>query len=286
MKKAISFILILIVVFSCKYLGIEQKNTREEAPIAMVYDSYLYLDDIKNLIPDNINKQDSVLLVKSLINRWAKQELLLYNATLNFTIDEAEQYDRLVQDYRQSLLINGYKERLVKQKLDTAISREEILKYYDLNKNNFKLNEELLKIKYLHFGKDLLDQKELINLFKSDDLEDMHSLENQGLNFKEISLNDSTWVKLEDVLLKISKFREIPKETLLKKTKFLQKEDSLGLYLVSVKDVLKRNDIAPLNYITPTIKQMILHKRKLELIREIEKTLINDAIQNKNFNEY
>jgi hypothetical protein len=111
-------------------------------------------------------------------------------------------------------------------------------------------------------------------------------LEDQGINFKGFNLNDSTWVKVEDVLLKNPKFKEILKEKLLKKTKFIQKEDSLGLYLVAVKDVLKRNDIAPLNYITPTIRQMILHKRKLSLIREIEKTLINDAIQNKNFKEY
>ncbi len=134
--------------------------------------------------------------------------------------------------------------------------------------------------------KDILDQKEIIKQFKSDKYEDLISLENQELNFKAINLNDSTWIKVEDVLLKIPKFRENPKELLLKKTKFIQKEDSLGLYLVAVKDVLKRNDIAPLNYITPTIKQMILHKRKLELIRDIEKTLINDAIQNKNFKEY
>ena len=87
-------------------------------------------------------------------------------------------------------------------------------------------------------------------------------------------------------MLKIPKFEENPKELLLKKTKFIQKEDSLGVYLVTVKNVLERNDIAPLNYITPTIKQMILHKRKLELIRDIEKTLINDAIQNKYFKEY
>jgi len=87
-------------------------------------------------------------------------------------------------------------------------------------------------------------------------------------------------------LLKIPKFKEESREYLLKKSKYIQKEDSLGLYLVAVKDVLKRNDIAPKNYITPTIRQMILHKRKLELIRDIEKTLLNDAIQNKNFKEY
>ncbi|MFL0123458.1 hypothetical protein V2590_02120, partial [Tenacibaculum maritimum] len=94
------------------------------------------------------------------------------------------------------------------------------------------------------------------------------------------------WVTLNDVRLKIPPFRSEPKQKLLKISKFIQKEDSLGVYLVAVKSILKRNDIAPMSYVVPTIKEMILHKRKLELIREIEKTLINDAIQNKHFKEY
>ena len=76
------------------------------------------------------------------------------------------------------------------------------------------------------------------------------------------------------------------KEKLLKKTKFIQKQDSIGLYLVTVKDVLKRNSIAPLSYVSPTIEQMILHNRKIQLIRKIEKTIIKDAIQNNNFKIY
>ena len=73
------------------------------------------------------------------------------------------------------------------------------------------------------------------------------------------------------------------RDKLLKKTKFLQKEDSLGVYLVAINDVLRRNDIAPKSYIKPTIKQMILHQRKLQLIRDIEKIIVKDAIQNKSF---
>jgi hypothetical protein len=76
------------------------------------------------------------------------------------------------------------------------------------------------------------------------------------------------------------------KEKLLKKTEFVQKQDSLGLYLVAIKDVLVRNDIAPLSYIKPTIKQMILHKRKIQLIRDIEKILVKDATRNNNFKVY
>ncbi len=284
-KKAV-FIGVVLTFSSCQYFDFEKKANTNEKPIAKVYNSFLYKKDIARLLPKNLSNKDSVLLVKNLINSWATQEILRKRAEENLTKEENESYLKLVQDYKNSLLINGYKERLVKQQLDTVISEEEVAKYYELNRRNFRLNEELIKIKYLHFGKDLLEQKKIIKQFKSNRYKDLIALENEELSFKAMNLNDSTWIKVEDVLLKIPKFKEFQKEILLKKTKFIQKEDSLGLYLVAVKNVLKRNDIAPKNYITPTIKQMILHKRKLELIRDIEKTLINDAIQNNNFEEY
>ena len=72
----------------------------------------------------------------------------------------------------------------------------------------------------------------------------------------------------------------------LKKNQFIQKEDSLGVYLLAVKNILYRNDIAPKSYVVPTIKQMILHKRKLDLMKKIEQTLVNDAISKKQFEQY
>ncbi len=97
----------------------------------------------------------------------------------------------------------------------------------------------------------------MVALFKSDDSEASRKLlRNTTLSFKSFQLNDSVWVPLDNILLKIP----FSKEKLLKKTKFLQKQDSLGLYLVAVKDVLRRNDLAPKSYITSTIKQLILHQ--------------------------
>jgi hypothetical protein len=286
MIKRLLYLYFFSTLVSCQFFDFEKKSNKEDTPIAKVYNSFLYKKDIVKLLPKNISGKDSLLVVKSIINNWATQEILRKRAEENLSRVENDSYTKLVQDYKNSLLVNGYKERLIKQQLDTTITINEITDYYGLNSQNFRLNEELVKIKYLHFGKNILEQKEIITQFKSKKYQDLISLENQELNFKAVNLNDSTWIKVEDVLLKIPKFRENPKELLLKKTKFIQKEDSLGVYLVTVKNVLKRNDIAPLNYITPTIKQLILHKRKLELIRDIEKTLINDAIQNKYFKEY
>ena len=122
----------------------------------------------------------------------------------------------------------------------------------------------------------------MVALFKSNDSEATEALEKYHLNFKSFHLNDSVWVPLDNIMLKIP----FLKEKLLKKTKFIQKQNSLSLYLVAVKDVLRRNDLAPKSYIKSTIKQLILHQRKIELIREIEQIIVKDALQNENFKIY
>jgi hypothetical protein len=99
-------------------------------------------------------------------------------------------------------------------------------------------------------------------------------------------LNDSIWIKYSDLLNEIPVLKTEDKQLLLKKDHFIQKEDSLSLYLVTIKKVLQSNEIAPKSYITPAIRQMILHQRKLLLLRNIEETLIKDATTKKQFEIY
>lgn len=278
--KKIFYISALIIFFSCDSLEFQKKDISiNDKPIASVYDESFFEEDLNLLLPKNIDKNDSVALARSIIDSWAIQQLLLIKAKENNTQNDNAEINDLVRDYRQALLINGYKERLIKQQLDTVIESQEIINYYEKNNNNFRLNEELVKLRYIHFSNELIDKKEVIKLFKKGAFEDLETLESRQLSFKKMMLNDSTWVPLENVLLKLP----FSREDLLKKTYLIKKEDSLGLYLAFTKDVLLRNQIAPLMYIEPTIKQMILHKRKLQLIRDIEKIIVKDAIQNKIF---
>lgn len=282
MRRNFAYLLLIFLFSSCNYLGIEEKEENISDIIAIVNTKRLYKSDIEGILPKMISKDDSLLLVKSYIRDWAIKQLLLSKAENNSSLEDINEIETLVREYRESLLINSYKELLIKQRLDTVISDQEIDAYYTENKQNFRLNEELIKVKYLHFDSNILNQSEYINLFKSDDILDLEMLEKEQLSFKYYQFNDSIWTQLSKVLLKLP----FSKDILLKKTKFLQKQDSLGLYLVSVKDVLERNDIAPKEYIEPTIKQMILHKRKIELIRDIEKILLKDATKNNNFREF
>ena len=280
--KYIAVILCVLLFTSCNFFKMQEKESNTSEIVAIVNTEKLFKKDLLNVLPQNINKVDSLVLVKSYIQNWAIKKLLLEKAKNNSSLEAVNQIDDLVKGYKESLLINNYKEQLVKQKLDTIISDKELEEYYILNKENFKLNEELVKIKYLHINNNINDKDEILSLFKSDDIIDLEELEKQELSFKFHQFNDSIWMQLDNILLKLP----FSKEKLLKKTKFIQKQDSIGLYLVAIKDVLPRNSIAPIGYITSTIKQMILHRRKIELIREIEKIIVKDATQNNNFKIY
>ncbi|WP_026778196.1 hypothetical protein [Polaribacter sp. Hel_I_88] len=282
MRKFAVLFLMFCVFASCEYFQVEEKESTTSEIVAIVNTEKLFREDLANVVPNNTSKEDSIILVKGYINDWAVKQILLSNAESSSTLEEVTEINSLVKDYKESLLINSYKERLINQQLDTVISESEIEAFYENNKENFKLNEELLKIKYLHFDNNIINKKEFIDLFQSDKIEDLEALEKQQLSFKYYQFNDSIWTQLDKVLLKIP----FSKENLLNKTKFLQKQDSLGLYLVAINDVLVRNDTAPLSHIEATVKQMILHRRKIELIRDIEKILVKDATKNNNFKIY
>jgi hypothetical protein len=282
LKHLVFYIILLIGLQSCDYFTI--KNDTREA-VARVNNTYLYKKDLKKVVSADMSKNDSVLIVNNYINNWIKQQLLLSKAQLNLE-NKAADFEELVKTYREDLFINSYKEAVVKQYLDTTITENDIEEFYSKNSQNFKLNEELLKLKYIKIGKDVYNKKALIKLFKSNKKSDLDSLHSVELSLKSHHLNDSVWVKYTDLVSKVPILKNEDKSQLLKKDNFIEKEDSLSLYLVTIKEVLKRNEIAPTSYVTPTIKQMILHQRKLLLLRNIEDTLIDDARKKQQFETY
>ncbi len=272
------FIILLLFVFSCKRTNDNRK------PIAKVYNTFLYEDDIKNL-PNNYSKEDSLIFVKNFINKWAREQLLVQKAKINLQ-EEKEQINTLVDQYHQDLLINKYKEAVVKQELDTLVTDTDIESFYTQNKEIFILNEPLVKFRYIYFGNDILNAREFISLFKEDKQSSDEEIMNQELQLKSFNLNDSIWIKYDDVIKNAPFLKTFNKNKFLQKRNYLNNNDSTGTYLVKIKDVLLRNETAPMSYALPTIKQMILHKRKLELLKKIEETLTEDAIKNKEFQIY
>ena len=121
------------------------------------------------------------MLMNSFINDWAIKQLLLNKAENNNSLKDINEIKDLVNDYRESLLINNYKEMLIKQQLDTVIKDAEIQDFYSKSKGNFRLNEELVKIKYLHFDHKVISKKEFLN--KSAEVLFENKMKNQNKYF-------------------------------------------------------------------------------------------------------
>lgn len=272
----------MITATSCSFFN----KTDDRIPIARVNQSYLYHDDIEDLITETTTKADSVLLVQNFINRWATQQLFVDGAKLNLSEDKQAAFNKLVDQYKNDLYAKAYVEALVKKNLDTSITKEAAEAYYENNKEVFKLNEELIKFRYIHVDENIINFKSIKDKFKRFDAEDKEALDSMSIQFKSFSLNDSIWIKVSQVSDKILAITPENKNQLLKKSNFLQLKDSLGVYLMQINDVLLRNETAPLEYVKPTIRQIVINKRKLEYIRELEKDITKDAIKNKQFEIY
>ncbi len=272
----------LLSVTSCQLFEKEDART----PVARVNDSYLYQEDIKDLVNEGTSKEDSTLVVQNFITRWATQELLVEGAKRNLNEAKLDDFQRLVNNYKRDLYSKAYLEALVKRSIDTTVSFSEAARYYKSNLEAFKLNEDLIKFRYINIDENRLDFNDLQTKFKRFNNEDKRELDSISIQFKSYALNDSIWIKVSQVLNKIPVVSLENREQLLKKSNFIQLKDSLGVYLMRVNDVLLRGSTAPLEYVKPTIDQIVINKRKLELIRDLEKDITKDAIKNKQFEIY
>lgn len=266
---------------ACSYF----KDPVEKLGIARVNNNYLYEEDLLGLIPPDSKPEDSILLVKDFINRWAAQRLLIEAAERNLQEDEKADFEKLVQQYRYDIYTRAYLEAIVNKTIDTFVSKAELQAYYQQHQSNFKTVSQIVKLRYIHLAEDHPKIK-LIQQNFFDDKTKATFWKNYELQFKNFAMNDSVWVEMNQIYRKLPFIQPENRDNFMISNKTIVHKDSLDVYFVKVKSVIDKNQEAPYEYIEPTIKQVIINQRKLELIKKFEKDLTNDALKNKTYEVY
>lgn len=282
MFKKLTSVLVLFALGSCSYF---KEEAKPEA-IARVGDSYLYRSEIIDLIPEGTSKADSIAIVQSYIDRWATQKLLIKAAELNIRKERQSEIDNLVLQYKTDLYTKAYLEEIVTNQLDTLVSETEMRNYYNANKENFRTNGVLLRLRYLHLPKDHPKFETIKSKFFDRKKGDAKFWETYQLQFKSSALNDSVWVEMNQVYRKLPFINPENRENYIVSGKSIQYPDSLYVYLVKVSAVLDKNQISPYDYVKPTLKELLLNQRKLDLIKKFEKDITDDAIKNNKYEVY
>ena len=276
-------IVLLCIFVSCDSLFKKQEN---KIPVARVGETYLYKEDLKKLLLANMSKEDSTSLVNNYINNWAYRQLLLSKSKINLPEEKLKYFEQLVSNYRTDLYTGAYKEALVLKSHDTAISRSQLTEFYEREKENFKLKERIMQLRFVELPAQFLDKDIIAKKLKDFKEADKRYLDSISVQFSKVNFNDSIWVSVHRVMEEIAPLTIENQDKYLKKSQFFELQDSLGVYLGKVNDILEINDIAPLTYVEPTIKQLLLNRRKLDYMKKLEVEVMDEAIKKKEFEIY
>lgn len=283
MHKSYFLIVLFCGLTSCNYF---KKEVNSDA-IARVGDSYLYAQELDSLVPANTAKDDSIVIIKTYIDRWATQKILMKAAERNVDEDKKLEFSNLIKQYKNDLYAKAYIEKIVQTTVDTVISNEELQTYYKENKQNFKTNGTLLQLRYIYLPKDHPKFTTIRSNFLNFKKSDAKFWKTYQMQFTNSALNDSVWVSLNEVYKKVPFITPENRNKYINEGMAFEKSDTLNkIYLVKIKKVINRNQISPFEYLKPTLQQVILNRRKLELIKKFEKEITDDAIKNKEYEVY
>lgn len=287
MYSRLYIILLLIIpvmaLTSCKFFP----GKKSGQIIAECYDQYLYVDDLEGIVVPGLPPNDSIAVVRQFIDNWIMQQIMLQQAENNLTESQTDFSDQ-VEAYRNSLIIYAYESELIRQKLDTAVSMTQIEEFYNNNQQDFQLRENIVKARYIKIPagtkQDVVKKAE--RLLKSDDIDDIDKLLDLCQNsMLTCYTEEDNWIRFDDLI------REVPiatedQESFLKNRRYYEASDSLYMYLVNFKEIKTKEAVSPLSFEIDNIRNLILNRRKIELMERMQQEVFKEAMKNNDFTIY
>jgi hypothetical protein len=268
-------------VLSCQF-----DKTVSDKPIARVGDQYLYLSDLQKNLRMPLSLADSATVAQNFINSWAREQLLLDKAVFNLNNAKQNELEGLVQRYRSDLYINTYQEEWLKVRMDTLVTLQQLDSYYAKNKQNFKLHQDLMRGRYIKISQANFNRASIRSALRRFNRDDMAFLDSISLQLNGALLNDSIWLRPQAFFGRMDRGTPNTYGRYLKSNRFFEIEDSLDLYLVFVAEVRRRNEVAPMSHVHATLKQILLNKRKLEMMRQLDRDVLQAAVKENVFELY
>jgi len=229
--------------------------------------------------------EDSTYFVEKFMNDWIRKELMISYAEMNLSKGLLK-YEKQIKEYRASLLIYTYQQELLNQNFDTVITLAEIKKYYEEYKNEFILNKNIFKGRFIVINKSAPNLNILKKLFKTKNEKDIEYLEDYCLQFsKEYYININKWQYFSIFNDKLPSFIK-EEEYFLKNTKNTFFEDGDFRYYIYIQDYKIQGSISPLSIEKERIKDVLLNRKKINYLKQLEDELYQNALAKKKIKIY
>ena len=271
-----------ISIVSCIFLAIGCSNltyNNSNDLIARAGESFLYQNDL----PEFYSEEDSINKFMSFVETWAKEKVLYDLSLVNLSQSKKSEIDQLVSNYQIDLYINSYKDLIINNRIDSVVTNEQIDSFYEKNYNNFRLNENLIKYRYVRVPDDNINIGAIRRYISRVNQQDRQFLDSLNFQFADLKLDDSIWFTERDVISSVTFINQNNKSKYLIKNRLFNIRESNYINFFIVEDILKSGNIPPLSYLYERIKSTIINKRKLTLLENLNKGILNDAIKSRKY---
>lgn len=252
----------------------------QDPKIARAYDNTLYWSDLRRVVPMDVDQEDSIAIANAFINNWIRQQVLLRKAEENLP-EAKKDFEQKLQDYRNSLVIFAYEQALVDQKLDTALQRSEIERYFEENRSSFELRDNILRIRWFKVREsDKRTMKRLEEHFLSGDAQRMREVE-LWLAQRNVPIVDriERWSTFNELRSEISVWSAPDAIKDLREGRSVLR-DLEGGYFVDILELRRKDSTAPLSLVEQDIRSILINQRKLKLLESMRLDVQQDAQAN------
>lgn len=239
----------------------------------------LRLHDVESVVPQGVAGDDSVALVEAYVDRWVRKQLKLQEAEVLFSSSEAD-IARLVEEYRQALLIRKLDQHYVDTDVDTTFTVDEIATYYNAHKADFRLDRPVVKGRIVRFGEDFRQARRLKELMGSVSATDRRDFDD--LCFKNgftVSDFSDRWVDFTEFLSYLPTVRSRNYNSMLSSGAVQEMRDDRSHYYFKIDAVRREGDPVPLERLESTIRRILFNQRQGEVIRRYEEELYTRSVE-------
>ena len=278
MKRLIITTLLCLFLESCSNLSNNDSNNL----VARAGENFLYKDDL----PNYVSSDDSLIKISNFIETWAKEKVLYDLSIINLSQSKRAEIDELINNYRVDLYINSYKDLIVNSRIDSIVTNEQIDSFYTINSNNFKLNENLVKYRYIKVPDDNININRIRRYIVRMSEQDRYFLDSLNFQFADLKLDDSIWFTERDVIASINFINQNNKSKYFIKDRLFTVDEFNYTNFFIIDDMLKSGNIPPKSYLYDRIKSTIINQRKLDILKSINKEILNDALKSRKYEVY
>lgn len=254
-------------------LSCAETDHKGKTPVAEVDGTFVYMEDLRGNVAHLPAGIDSAEVVCNFVKERIEDILLYDKAKEN--ISDGGEIDRLVEEYRESLVVNEYLSEIIKQKFNDTVSWRSITDFYENNRGLFVLSVPYMKGIYLKIPKSDKNIGNVRKWMRMKNSDDRDKIENVSIrNAAEYLYFMDEWRRADDFARKVP---GLDFSRYAGAAGSIEKEDDTYAYFLYVDSLYKAGETAPLSLAERDLREMLFNMQKMKFVKRLKEDLFNEA---------